>query len=105
MSTAVIVEDCARVCQCPIIVSFAGQYGWYGMDELTVDLHISMAEFEAYYAGAATSVQARDIHGRRVRFPARILRSCLRHNGVHGRFVIRFDAQKRFRSIRQITQE
>lgn len=75
------------------------------MDELTVDLHISMAEFEAYYAGMATSVQARDIHGRRVRFPARILRSCLRHDGIHGRFVIRFDAQNRFQSIHRITQE
>ncbi len=74
------------------------------MEQLTVELHISMEEFEAWYAGVATSVRAVDTRGRRIRFPARILRSYLSHDGIHGRFVIRFDADGRFQSIHKAEQ-
>jgi len=75
------------------------------MEQLTVELHISMAEFEAWYAGVATTVQARDSQGRNVRFPARILRPFLRHEGIHGQFVIRFDTNRRFHSIDRIADK
>lgn len=71
-------------------------------EEVMLDLRITAEEFEAYYRGSVSTVQARDSLGRRIRFPARILRPYLRRDGIRGRFVIRFDADRRFESIRQL---
>ena len=71
------------------------------MEHFTVELHISMQEFQAWYAGAVTSIQAVDENGLKLRFPARILRPFLRHEGIHGRFLITINENRRFHSIQQ----
>jgi hypothetical protein len=68
----------------------------------TVSLSISPAEFERLYRGQASSVLARDVEGRTVRFPALPLRQFLTREGVHGTFVIRVTADNRLLDIRRL---
>jgi len=41
--------------------------------------------------------------GRRVRFPANILRPFVTLEGIQGRFIIRFDSDSRFQGIDRLT--
>lgn len=68
-----------------------------------VDISISADEYLAYYNGSAKYVVTNAIDGRVVRFPAGILQRVVEHHGVHGRFVIEFDAQGRFVSINRVS--
>ncbi|HHH36723.1 MAG TPA: DUF2835 family protein [Gammaproteobacteria bacterium] len=67
--------------------------------EITVALAIDSERFLQYYRGKARQVVARSLDGRTVRFPAEILQRFLTHEGVHGVFVIRYDANNRFLGI------
>ena len=64
-----------------------------------VDLNISPDEFLKLYEGIAENVNARARDGRRIRFPARILRSFVAREGVQGSFLIHFDDAMKFQSI------
>lgn len=70
--------------------------------ELRFRLNLSSAEFMAYYQGLAASIQTLSLDGRRVRFPASILRPHLSHDGVHGLFALRVDAHHRVVDLRRL---
>ena len=56
----------------------------------------------AYYQGAIYTVQAVDVEGRRIRFPARLLRSHITHLGIEGLFALRVDDQNRAIDLRRL---
>jgi len=72
------------------------------MASIRVNLHISPHQYLAYYKGAADAVVATSVDGRKVRFPARVLRQFLTHDGIDGTFVIRFNAQHKFIGIEKV---
>ncbi len=67
-----------------------------------MQLHISPDEFQRLYEGTAKVVSARSIDGRRVRFPANILRPFVTHIGISGLFRIQFSDDNRFQQIEKI---
>lgn len=58
-------------------------------------LHMSADDYLAYYQGAAKDVTVRAEDGRRVKFPAGALQAFITHDGIHGRFELRFDANNK----------
>ncbi|TQV80991.1 DUF2835 family protein [Exilibacterium tricleocarpae] len=72
------------------------------MASLIVDLAISAEEYQRLYRGAANAVVARARDGRRVRFPAHILRPFVTHTGIQGSFAITFDADNRYQAVERI---
>jgi Protein of unknown function (DUF2835) len=72
------------------------------MHALVVNLVIDPEEFQRLYAGSVKDVSAIAVDGRRVRFPANILRQFVTREGIQGRFMIRFDAENRFESIQRL---
>lgn len=69
---------------------------------LRVVLKIFSHELLAYYEGAVEEVVAQAADGRIIRFPANILRSVVRSNGVHGTFELVFDENHKFVSITRV---
>lgn len=67
-----------------------------------MQLHISPDEFQRLYEGTAKEVSARSIDGRRVRFPANVLRPFVTHIGISGLFRIQFSDDNRFQQIEKI---
>jgi len=72
------------------------------MREYKVRLSISADQMLAYYQGVAEQVIARDEQGVRVSFPAQALRPFVTHEGVHGCFCIRVDANNRLLGLRKL---
>ncbi len=72
------------------------------MKSIVVSLHIPPEEFQRLYEGSARDVNALSVDGRRVRFPANVLRPFVTHAGVVGRFTIYFSAENRFQCIEKI---
>ena len=72
------------------------------VSSIIVHLHILPEEFQRLYEGSAKDVTARSTDGRRVRFPANILRPYVTHAGVMGTFAIHFSDDNRFQSIEKI---
>jgi hypothetical protein len=72
------------------------------MHEVRFYLNISAEEYLRYYRGEARFVSIRGHDGRRVQFPAERLRPFVRHDGVRGQFVLRFDGQHRFVEMQRI---
>ncbi|MBZ4193529.1 MAG: DUF2835 domain-containing protein [Candidatus Contendobacter sp.] len=56
----------------------------------------------AYYQGVVDTVQAVDLDGRRIRFPARLLRVHITHLGIEGLFALRVDDQNRAIDLRRL---
>ena len=69
------------------------------MSKIRVHLNLPPHRFLAYYEGAIDDVVARASDGRRVRFPARVLRPFITQQGVVGSFFITYDDKKKFVSI------
>lgn len=67
-----------------------------------VNLLIPADEYQRLYQGVVRDVLAQSVDGRRVRFPAAILRPYVTHSGISGRFRIVFDEQNRFHAIEKI---
>ncbi len=72
------------------------------MPHIDVELHISADNYLKLYQGVAKDVLAQASDGRKVRFPAQILRPFLLHEGIHGRFRILFDQQGRYQKIEKL---
>ena len=70
--------------------------------DLIVNLMISPDEYQRLYQGAVRDALATSVDGRRVRFPAMILRPFVTHVGIRGRFRILFDENYRFQGIEKI---
>ena len=58
-------------------------------------LSISRNEYLRYYRGLARDVIVRSHDGRRIQFPAHLLRPFVEHRGVHGEFRLTVDEQRR----------
>ena len=73
-------------------------------DETVIRFHLNIPadRLHAYYSGQARDVLVRSFDGKRIRFPASVLREFVDHDGVSGTFQITCDARNRFRSIRKI---
>lgn len=71
-------------------------------DDILVDLAISADEYLRYYQGGASVVLARARDGRTVQFPARLLRGFVDHDGVHGSFLLRCDADHRLIGMERV---
>jgi len=67
--------------------------------EFIVPLDISADEYRRLYSGAARTVVARDLQGRRLQFPASALRPFVSRTGVQGVFIIRVDGDNRLLGI------
>jgi hypothetical protein len=63
--------------------------------EAVFDLRIGADDWLAYYRGDVSQIQVQAIDGRRVRFPARLLRPFVTAGGVQGRFRLRYDGTGR----------
>lgn len=72
------------------------------MQDIILNFHISPEEYVKCYTGAARTVHTHSIDGRRVRFPADILKPFVTREGVSGRFQISFDDQGKFHSIKRL---
>ncbi|MEJ2418783.1 MAG: DUF2835 domain-containing protein [Exilibacterium sp.] len=72
------------------------------MTSIVVDLCISPEQFQRLYTGTARSVLVRARDGRRIRFPAQILRPFVTHEGVRGSFCVEFDQNHRFTHIKKL---
>ncbi len=73
------------------------------MPSLIVKLSISADDYLAHYQGLAKDVVVQAESGQVVRFPCNILQRFVTHEGISGSFVIVFDADNKFQSIRKIT--
>lgn len=67
-----------------------------------IRLAIPAEEYQRLYMGAVRDVLAHSEDGRRIRFPAMILRPYVTHSGVYGVFKILFDDNNRFQGIEKI---
>jgi len=70
--------------------------------EIIVSLLISADEYQRLYQGTVKDVVTNAQDGRRVRFPARILRPFVSHEGIRGHFMIRFSEDNKFHSITRL---
>ncbi len=69
---------------------------------IEVDIHISQDEVQRAYQGVE-SIRAYAVDGRSILFPVRILWSFIGHDGIHGRFLIRFGENNKFESVSRIS--
>ena len=67
-----------------------------------VDLEISPQAMLRYYSGAVGAVVAHARDGKRVRFPAEILRPFVEHAGVRGTFALSVDKHDKLQRIERI---
>ena len=63
--------------------------------EILFTLSISRNEYLRYYRGTVRDVIVRSHDGRRIQFPARLLRPFVEHGGIHGEFRLTVDEQHR----------
>lgn len=67
-----------------------------------MQLRIHAEEFQRLYEGSARDVTASSSDGKRVRFPANILRPFVTRAGIQGTYAIHFSADNRFQRIEKI---
>jgi hypothetical protein len=72
------------------------------MLEYRFRLAIPADKYQAYYAGVARQVVVTLADGQRLQFPADALRSFVRHDGVHGEFRLRVDANNKLQALERI---
>jgi hypothetical protein len=72
------------------------------MNEIIVDLRISSEEYLKVYQAPSRVVSTRARDGRRVQFPATILRPWLLHDGIRGTFRIRFNDAGKLEDIQRL---
>ncbi|MFA7554775.1 MAG: DUF2835 domain-containing protein [Spongiibacteraceae bacterium] len=70
--------------------------------QIVVELVVSADEYLKQYSYPAAIVTTHSRDGRRVRFPANILRPYVTHSGIHGVFRISFDSNGKFRAIEKL---
>ncbi|GAA0687159.1 DUF2835 domain-containing protein [Marinobacterium maritimum] len=73
------------------------------MNEIIVDIRISSDEYLKLYRGQSRVVSTRARDGRRVHFPANILRPWVLHDGIRGCFRIRFTTDGKFHDIQRLS--
>lgn len=71
--------------------------------KVIIDLNIPEQELMKYYRDGITTVVARDIQGKVIRFPAGILRQFVTSSGVNGTFVIEYNQQGKLINIKNMS--
>ncbi len=66
------------------------------------NLNILYDDYLAFYQGAAHSVSVVADDGRRIEFPANLVRRYLTRDGIRGRFELEFDGQHKLIELRRI---
>lgn len=66
-------------------------------------LSISADEYLAYYQGRARDVITRADDGRKLQFPANALQPFVSHQGIHGLFELRFDANHKLLGLHRLS--
>jgi hypothetical protein len=69
------------------------------MKEIHFSLDLSEQQCLGYYSGAKRFVVIEGPGGTRTRFPASALRPFIGRDGVHGRFVLRYDHNNKLVSL------
>ena len=69
------------------------------MPSVTVALAISHQQYARFYKGHASEVICTAKDGRKIQFPAAVLRKFLTHEGIHGEFSISFSSENKFIEI------
>jgi hypothetical protein len=72
------------------------------MTEYRFHLAIPAEDYLAYYEGAAQQVVVTLATGQRLQFPADSLRPFVSHDGVHGEFVLRVDANNKLQALERL---
>ena len=72
------------------------------MQQIRFRLNISAEQLLEYYRGSVSQVSVVAADGRRVRFPANVLRPFISEGGVRGEFILQYDDNNRFSGIRRI---
>ncbi len=72
------------------------------MSIFVIDLVISSDEILKEYQGTVRTVQAYDLKGRSIRFPAAILRPYVTREGIRGRFQLEIDENNKFKDIKRL---
>jgi len=65
-------------------------------------LQISAHQYMEYYSGAVRDVVTVASDGRRLRFPANLLRPFVAQDGIQGEFVIEFDDSHKLVAINKL---
>ena len=71
-------------------------------ESVIVDVAIHRDDWLRVYEGSAHRVYVVARDGRSVVFPARILQRWMDHDGVYGTFVISYNSEGKFDSVRKI---
>ncbi|ALB23331.1 DUF2835 family protein [Piscirickettsia salmonis] len=66
-------------------------------------LNLSYEQVMRYYQGQAGIVYVQDIYGRRVQFPANLLRQLVNRQGVYGLFEIEYSVDGKCVAVKKIT--
>ena len=72
------------------------------VNEVRFDLHISAEDYLSYYQGVAKYVMVTTYGGNSVQFSAHLLRPFVRHDGVHGQFILRYDQGHKFVGLEKV---
>ena len=67
------------------------------------NLNISAQEYLRVYRGSARQVVVRGTDGSSLSFPAEHLRRFVSHDGVQGRFELKYDASNKFVSLEKLS--
>ncbi len=68
-----------------------------------IDIALTAAQLQAFYAGSVGQVSARDRRGVRLQFPLASLRPYVDHQGVRGTFRLIVDAENRLLNLERLT--
>lgn len=62
-------------------------------------MKISQEECLRYYQGGVKTLSAASEDGRRVRFPANVIKKFINHHGISGRFQLNYDPEGKLLDI------
>jgi len=71
-------------------------------ESVIVDVVIHKDDWLRVYEGTAQRVYTTARDGRSVIFPARILQPWMDHEGIHGTFLISYNAEGKFNSVHKV---
>ncbi|GJQ60031.1 MAG: DUF2835 family protein [Candidatus Scalindua sp. AMX11] len=67
-------------------------------------LHITPEDYVTYYEGVTTSVLVRTYCGKKVKFPASVLRQYVTQNGIRGIFEMEVDQNSKLVSVHKVNE-
>ncbi|MDH5396342.1 MAG: DUF2835 domain-containing protein [Gammaproteobacteria bacterium] len=72
------------------------------MIEYEFNLHLTAEEYLYFYEGVAKAIRVRSKCGKTIQFPAEKMRQFVLKDGIHGRFVMKLDANNKFLSVTKV---